>query len=228
MNWRDLAFWRQPPIADLEALATFVDEQSAFLVQKGIYEYSRARAGHYAKVLFNEPEFLEALERARWRAYPLGLAMVGELVEGVLRDRAGDAPGPHRDGCRRLVLSVFDRYPVPAALGEPAWHEARADLDRRLQALGLHPPKRAIDIPEPYARTYWNLMPIHKEIRSRDFPTTHSYLKITLCNIHDRLTSRADVRALAQQLREGISLSSRHTGSPKAPSMLGGDRGEGQ
>jgi hypothetical protein len=209
MNWRDLAFWRQPPIADLDALAAFVDEQSAFLVQKGIYEYSRARAGHYAKVLFNEPEFLEALERSRWRAYPLGLAMVGELAEGVLRGHAGGAATPHLDGWRRLVLSVFDRYSVPAALGEAGWQEARADLDRRLQALGLHPPKRAIDIAEPYARMYWDLMPISKEVRSRDFPTTRSYLQITLCNIHDQLTSRADLPALARQLREGDSLSPR-------------------
>jgi hypothetical protein len=205
MNWRNLAFWRQPPIADLEGLAAFVDEQSAFLVQKGIYEYSRARAGHYAKVLFNEPEFLEALEQSRWRAYPLGLAMVGELIEGALRGQAGGAPAPHLDGWRRLVLSVFDRYPAPAAVGEGAWREARADLDRRMQALGLHPPKRAIDIPAPYARTYWDLMPIHKEIRSQDFPTTHSYLKITLCNVHEQLTSRADLPALARQLGDAAS-----------------------
>jgi hypothetical protein len=211
MNWRDLVFWRRPPIADLETLATFVDEHSAFLVQKGIHEYSRARAGHYAKVLFNEPEFLEALERSRWRAYPLGLAMVGELVEGVLRHHTGGTAATLSDGLRRLVLSVFDRYPAPAALGEANWREARADLDRRLQALGLHPPKRAIDIAEPYARTYWDLMPIHKDIRSRDFPTTHSYLKITLCNIHDQLTNRADVPALVRQLRDANFPSSRNS-----------------
>jgi hypothetical protein len=201
MNWSSLAFWRQPPIADLDELAAFVDAQSAFLVQKGIYEYSRARAGHYAKVMFNEPEFLEALERSRWRAYPLGLAMVAELVEGVLRGHAGGALAPHLDGWRRLVLTVFDRYAAPAALGALVWQEERINLDRRLQALGLHPPKRAIDIPEPYARTYWDLMPIHKDIRSRDFSTTHSYLKITLCNVHEQLTSRADLPALARQLR---------------------------
>ena len=211
MNWRDLAFWRRPPIADLEALATFMDEQSAFLVQKGLHEYSRARAGHYAKVLFNEPEFLEALEQSRWRAYPLGLAMVGELIEGVLRGHARDTQLPHLEGWRRFVLSVFDRYPAPTALGESVWREARADLDRRLQAVGLHPPKRAIDIPGPFARTYWNLMPIAKEIRSADFPTTHSYLKITLCNVYEELTKRADLPALVRQLQSGAadSLSAR-------------------
>jgi len=202
MNWSELLFWRRQPIADLNALSAFLDEQAAFLVQKGLYEYSRARAGHYAKVLFNEPEFLEALERSRWRAYPLGLAMVGELIEGVLRTHAGDASEQQLQGCRRLVLSLFDGYPVPAALGEAAWREARAALDHRLQTMGLHPRKRVIDIPEPYAEMYWDMMPMHKEIRSRDFPTTHSYLKISLCNIHDQLTDRADLPALARQLRD--------------------------
>jgi hypothetical protein len=44
MNLGNLAFWRQPPIADLEGLAAFVDEQSAFLVQKGIYEWQAQKA----------------------------------------------------------------------------------------------------------------------------------------------------------------------------------------
>jgi len=224
MNWRDLAFWRRPPIADLEALATFMDEQSAFLVQKGIHEYSRARAGYYAKVLFNEPEFLEALEQSRWRAYPLGLAMVGELIEGVLRGHARDTQLPHLEGWRRFVLSVFDRYPAPATLGEAVWREARADLDRRLQAVGLHPPKRAIDIPAPYARIYWNLMPIAEEVRTADFPTTHSYLKITLCNVYEELTTRADLPALVRQLQ-----AEPQTLSPRAPAQEPAqedDRGE--
>jgi hypothetical protein len=202
MNWRDLMPWRRTPVADLDALATFIDEQSAFLVQKGLHEYARARAGHYAKVLFHEREFNEALDRSRWLAYPLGLAMVGEVVEGALRPHAGAAIGRHTDNLRALVLGVLDRYPAPASLGEAAWAEARAELNQRLQLLGLHAPKRVIDVPAPYARTYWNLMPIAKEVRSKDFSTTHSYLKITLCNIHDDLTRRGDLPALASQLSE--------------------------
>jgi hypothetical protein len=202
MKWRDLLFRRRPPIADLGALADVIDEQSAFLIQKGIFEYSRASAGHYAKVMFSEPEFLEALERSRWTAYPLGLAMVGELVEGMLRPHAGADPALQCSNLHALVLSVFDRYPAPAALGANEWTGFRAELATRLQQVGLHPPKRAIDIPEPYARGYWDLMPIHKEIRSRDFPTTRSYLKLALCNIHDELEKRADMAAVARLLVE--------------------------
>ena len=44
-------------------------------------------------------------------------------------------------------------------------------------------------------------MPIKKEVRSADFPTTRSYLKITLCNVHDEFMNRSDVQAIAAQLQ---------------------------
>jgi hypothetical protein len=192
-------FRRPPPIRDAEALADFIDRNAAFVAQKGIYEYSRARAGHYAKVLFREPAFLEAVERARWRAYPLGLAMVGELVEGVLRSY-GAQRYEQLEALRDLVLAVFDRYQVPAALGPQAWSEARVELARRLALVGLHPPKRAFEICEPWAETYFNLMPIHEKLRSSEFPTIRNYLRVTLCNIHDEFTKRMDAPALAAML----------------------------
>jgi hypothetical protein len=191
-------FRRRRPIRTSRELADFIDENSAFLVQKAIYEYSRARAAHYSKVLFKEPEFHQAVELSRWRAYPLGLAMVAEVADGVLRSHAGADRRHDFDELVAIVLSVFDRYPVPAALGQEVWLELRADLERRLQGIGLHAPKRAMDIPETYAQLYFDLMPIHEKLRGRDFPTTHNYLKVTLCNIHDELTKRLEAQPLAQ------------------------------
>jgi hypothetical protein len=192
-------FGRRPPIRDVAALADFIDQNSAFLVQKGLYEYSRARAGHYAKVLFREQGFIDAVEQSRWHAYPLGLAMVGELVEGVLRPYETDRR-EQLDALSSLVLSVFDRYPVPASLGEQAWRDERAELDRRLRLIGMHAPKRAFDICEPWVDTYFNLMPIHEKLRGSDYPTIRNYLRVTLCNIHDELTKRMDAQALVGML----------------------------
>jgi len=200
MNLRDLFFWRRPPIADLNALADFIDVQSTFVTQKGIYEYSRARAGHYAKVLFAEKEFQDAVERSRWSAFPLGLAMVGELVGGVVCPGPGADRATCSDKLRALVLAVFDRYPTPGSLSAQEWSNARTELARRLQLIGLPPPKRAMHIPEPFAKTYFDLMPIHKQLRGRDFSTTHNYLKVTMCNIHAELTRRMDEPALSQLL----------------------------
>jgi hypothetical protein len=196
-----LGFFRgRARIRDAQALADFIDQHAAFLMQKGIYEYSRARAGHYAKVLFAESGFQQAVERSRWRAYPLGLAMVAELVEGVLRPHGADRK-IQLDALGALVLAVFDRHPVPAALGEQAWSDARAELARRLQLIGLHAPKRAFDICEPWAETYFNLMPIHEKLRGSDYPTIRNYLRVTLCNIHEEFTKRMDSDALVGVLK---------------------------
>jgi hypothetical protein len=193
-------FRRRPPIASPAALVEFIDGNAAFLVQKGIYEYARARAGHYSKVLFGEKDFQEAVENSRWRAYPLGLAMVTELAEGLLRSAASDDRQQQIEALCALVLSVFDRYPVPPVIGEATWAEVRAELARQLQLIGLHPPKRAMDIPEQFARSYFDLMPIHEKLRRADFPTTRNYLRVTMCNIHDELSKRLRVQALAGML----------------------------
>lgn len=194
MNLFDRFFRRARPIADRDSLSRFIDENAAFLTQKGIYEYSRARAGHYSKVLFADPGFHSAVEQSRWRVYPLGLAMVAEVAEGILRSRM-----PGRDSLcekvRVLGLAIFDHYPVPEVLGEDEWRALRADLDRRLQLIGMHPPKRAMDIPEGFAKEYFDLMPIHEKLRGRDFATTRNYLSVTLCNIHDELSKRLDEAA---------------------------------
>jgi len=194
------AFRRPPPIREVGDLGVFIDERAAFVTQKGIYEYARARAGHYSKVLFRERPFQDAVDRSRWRAYPLGLAMVTELVEGIMRPHVGEHRRTALDSLNALSLQVFDRYPVPAALGQVAWLESRRELARRLDLIGLHPPKPAKDIPEPFAESYFALMPIHEKLRGRDFPTIRNYLRVTMCNIHEELTTRLDAPAIAAPL----------------------------
>ena len=187
-------FRRSPPIRDNAELADFIDRNAAFLVQKAIYEYSRARAGHYSKVLFAESGFQKAVEVSRWQAFPLGLAMVAEIVDGVLRSQGG---ARDVDALVAIVLSVFDRYAVPDVLGPEKWQESRADLEQRLRRIALHPVKRAMDVPEQYATLYFDLMPIHEKLRGRDLETTHNYLMVTLCNIHAELTKRIEGQPLA-------------------------------
>ena len=209
MKLLEKLFRRRPPIRDREALADFIDAQAAFITQKGIYEYSRARAGHYAKVLFAEQGFAQSVELARWQAYPLGLSMVGEMVEGVLASQAGGGM-PRReilDLLIAVVLSVFDRYPVPPSIGEEAWQQARRELAHRLDLVSGHAPKRVMDIPEPLAEAYFAMMPIHEKLRGRDFATTRNYLRVCLCNIHDELIEQIDRAAVLDALTAGAAAS---------------------
>lgn len=196
-------FRRTPPIANAGELADFINAQAAFLIQKGMYEYARARAGPYSKIMMQEPEFIEAANRSRWVGYPLGLAMVGEMVEGVFAPQAGGDRRALLDPLIRLVLSVFDRYPVPPLSTAEEWSMARAELKLHLERLSTHPPKRVIDIPVPFVDRVFSLMPIHKELLSEDAPTTRGFLQLNLVHMQDELIKRMDVAAMANKLRAG-------------------------
>jgi len=194
-------FRSKPPIRDVGDLADFIDAQAAFLIQKGMYEYARARSGPYAKSMMQEPEFVETANRSRWEGYPLGLAMLGEMIEGVLAPHAGDDRRAVLDPLIRLVLAVFDRYPVPPLLTPEEWAAAREELALHLERISVHPPKRVIDIPVPFAVRYWNLMPIHKSMLSNDGPTSRSFLQLNLVHMRDELIKRMDPAAMAGILR---------------------------
>lgn len=193
-------FRRRAPIATGAALADFIDRNAAFLVQKGIYEYSRARAGPYSKMLLVEPAFVAAVNESRWKAYPLGLAMVGEMAEGVLRPAAGDDRRAVVDALAVLVLGVFDRHPIPGPLGAELWTAARSELAHRLNLVGAHAPKAVKDIPELMVQAYFDLMPIDERLRGRDQGSIRNYLRISLINVHTRLIKRIDPAAVVADL----------------------------
>lgn len=200
MGLFDFLLRRKPAIRAPQELANFIDEQAAFLVQKGIYDYSRARSGHYSKVMLADEGFQSALNRARWRAFPLGLAMVGETVETVLAPHAGGDRRRELDPLIKLVLSVYDRYPRPAELTEEDWAAGRADLALHLDRLSTHPPKRIIDIPVPFAERYFAMMPFDKPFLTPDAPTARSFMQLHLVKVQEDLMNRMDAGAMVKQL----------------------------
>jgi hypothetical protein len=200
-----MGFWdffrRKSPIRDTEALADFIDKQAAFLVQKGIYDYSRARSGHFAKVMLADKGFQGALNRSRWRAFPLGLAMVGETVEAVLAPQAVDDRRTVLDSLIALVLSVYDRHPRPEGLTPDEWQDAREELKLNLERLSTHPPKRIIDIPESFADRYFAMMPFDKPFLTPDAPTARGFMQLQLIAVHEQLRERMNASDMIRKLR---------------------------
>ena len=205
MGLFDFLLRRKPAIATPQELADFIDEQAAFLIQKGIFDYARARSGHFSKVMLADPGFQAALDRSRWRGFPLGLAMVGETVEAVLAPHAAGDRRSELDPLIKLVLSIYDRYPQPAALTKEEWTAGRAELALHLERLSTHPPKRIIDIPVPFAERYFAMMPFEKPFLTPDAPTARSFMQLHLIKVQDQLMTRMDAAAMVKQLHSGVA-----------------------
>jgi len=195
-------FRRPPPIADRGAVVDFLDQRAAFLSQKSIFDYVRGRSGPYFSMIIKEESFKAGVEKARWQNYPYGLSIVAEMIYGVLLEPIGDRTGLARI-MREIALEAFDRYPVPAALGEEVWSSARKDLSSRVDAVSLHPPKFVKDIPLPFAQVFFDNMPIHERLREQDFELIRDQVRVNLISMHRDFLKVADLSALTADLKTG-------------------------
>lgn len=193
-------FRRPARIVDRTSLAEFIDSQAAFIGQKGVFEYSRARAGPFGNVLFKDKGFLTAVEVSRWQSYPLGLMMVGEMVDGELSAAAAAQAEQVRGEFAKVVLGIFNRYETPAAVDAVEWDTARSEIAGMFDPATPNPIRRVGDIPARYAARYVAIMPIHERLRGQDAEAIHNYLKTNLIHMHHSFGRRADLPRLVAAL----------------------------
>jgi len=193
-------FRRRERIGTAEALADFIDSRAAFLCQKCVVEFCRVRAGVYWQKLFTEEEFITALGKANWQAYPPAVGMIAEMVEGVLREPAGlrqrQLPRVLGEVCR----DVFARHPVPQGFESDFWDHAAGLVDSRLQPLQSSGPRPVRVIPDPLARLVFEALPIHESIVTNDYDYIFNNLRMNLLRFHSDFIDSLDAPALIAEL----------------------------
>ncbi len=202
-------FKKPPAIASLTDLEDFLDTRSAFMVQKCVFEYSRARAGILWRKLFSEAGFKAAVSRSTWKNYPLCLGTITVMVEQVLRPHADDRRAELRAGMAAAAANVTDRYPIPQGLEAQFWADARERICTRVERAGLAAPRPVKDLPKETAKEFFDELPIHKNLRGHDFVLVQNNLRSNLCQMHDDFIGRADLPALARLVIAGPKPASR-------------------
>jgi hypothetical protein len=203
-----LADWfRKPPIATIDSLEAFLDSRAAFMAQKCVVEYCRARTGVLSMKLFKEPAFREALHHSRWTTYALVYCDVAEMVEGVLR------PYAHRDLNRlaerlaHLAERTFASHGLPEGAPKNFWSDAVARLEHRLALAQLHAPRPVRDIPKTEIEAILESLPIHPSLRREDFELLQNNLRINLVRIYEDFLARADRATLGADLTGDVAAS---------------------
>jgi hypothetical protein len=194
-------FLRKPqPIGSVGELADFMDSRAAFLAQKSIVEFCRVRAGVYWQKLFSEAEFQAALNHSRWRAYPACYAIMAEMVEGALREPAGLRQRGLPAALEKVALSSFSKYAVPEGSPSAFWEDAAELTRQRLAATQISPPRPVRKIPEPLARTVFEMVPIHPNRLTNDYDYIFNFLRMNLLRAHEDFLEQADRSALVDEL----------------------------
>ena len=155
---------------DSMPMTEYPNSQASHLAQTSLYGYLRARAGGDFPRLFNDPDFVAAVNVAKWRIW---LAAVGDLAifagglltaggvalavaRGwiletltVILDEAGDRPLDAIFHASPAALATWGPWVIPVVDNDLSilrnsvrfrWREPRAALRRRLDISGFGEP----------------------------------------------------------------------------------------
>ncbi|MGH6887418.1 MAG: hypothetical protein ACREGK_15245, partial [Geminicoccales bacterium] len=189
----------RPPVATLDELADFLAAQTAYVAQRTVLEYCRARAGLNWDKLFREQAFVDSLEVCRWEAYAEVLAEVAELALILLRRQSPADPQACLPGLAAAVGAALRRHPVPGH--RTSWDAASAAIEQHLAQSLLAAPRAVHLAGFGSADAIFAHLPIHPDLRREDQEMFRNSVRFALCRVFDEMTRRLDLVALAQALR---------------------------
>jgi hypothetical protein len=190
---------RKPKIATPESLAAYMAARSAFVAQKCTVDYCQARSGLLWPQLEKEQVFRDALDRARWEAYPIVLSDVGIMIEGLMRPALKPAALlPFASWLTQTYADCLNRYGPPRHR-EPGgtWD---GDVERFRHRLGqsqMAPPRPVHEVGGESGRALHRLMPIHPSLTKLDAPMIANNVKLRLARVYEDLERQGDLAAIA-------------------------------
>lgn len=186
-------------IAGRAAFLDFLDSRGAFVAQKCVYEYCRARSGLNWSKLMVEPDFLAAYEVSRWEAFAAALEDLLVLFEGRLRPADPLAQPRLAESLVEAMVAVLARHPLPAHRPQ-GWDDRVEGLRHRLGLAQLAAPQPAAAIAKVGGARIYEALPLHSDMTKHDRELVTNAVRFNFCRIAVDLEGQLDAAALREAL----------------------------
>ncbi len=199
--WRRLeARLRPAPIANVDALRTFLGERAALIAQKCAIDYCRGKTGLASFALFTEKPFLDALDVCRWETFVTVLGDLLIVAEGTLRPQVAAEQRPRF--CEALISlhsDILTPQPAPTHRDQ-GWSDAIDSFTLRLKAASLGPPQQALDVADHSAKRLFDTLPIHISMRELDEEVVYGAVRFRMIAVSQEMHRRMRGADLVRQL----------------------------
>lgn len=193
---------RHPAVADYAGLIDFMDSRAAFVSQKCVYEYCRARSGLNWEPLMREQAFVEALRQSRWDAYAAALGDLVVHLEGRLRPEDTRLHARLVDRLLVAAAEVLARHKTDSERPQ-GWGEEIALLRERLNQAQLGPPRPAAETARVGGKRIYETLPLHAELTKHDRMLVTNAVRFNFSRVAADLERDLDApRVVAQLLAE--------------------------
>ncbi len=189
---------RSAPIEDVEGLKQFLETRASHVAQTSLYGYLRTRAGTRYLEMFQNDDFINALNVAKWQIW---LACLADLAvyAGAVIYRDGQLPAERVTSLiRAAVDGALASVGTPPDAG-PAFPEGVRHVQARLQKTDW---AAITDDEQPFCESPDALVewaPIVDELKQYDTEIVKNSMRFRWHEIRRNLRRDLDVEAVAAQ-----------------------------
>ena len=192
---------RRTPIVGVDGLTQFLETRASHVAQTSLYSYLRTRAGTRYLELFQNDDFINALNVAKWQIW---LACLSDLAvyAGTLIFQQGRVPADRVSVLiKTSVEGVFTSVGVPPDAG-PAFSEGVRRVRARLEGTDwvFVTDDEQTFRESPDALVEW--APIVDELKQLDIEIVKNSMRFRWHEIRRNLRDDLDVEAIAGTVRE--------------------------
>ena len=157
------AFIPKKKIKDLNELENFIQTKSAWVSQVTLYSYLKTRMGTRYVLHFDNDEFMESVNKAKWNIYSVALQDLSLFVFSYLKVNSNFM---EMNKCREIYMNILDDE-ISNNMPLEIIDEAKKNFDKRFQLVNWD--NYYNDLPfNPSALSLYKWAPIADELKDLD------------------------------------------------------------
>ena len=157
------AFIPKKKIKDLNELENFIQTKSAWVSQVTLYSYLKTRMGTRYVLHFDNDEFMESVNKAKWNIYSVALQDLSLFVFSYLKVNSNFM---EMNKCREIYMNILDDE-ISNNMPLEIIDEAKKNFDKRFQSVNWD--NYYNDLPfNPSALALYKWAPIADELKDLD------------------------------------------------------------
>lgn len=188
---------KRPRASDWDGAAEALRAGAAFLAQGSVYSYLRARTLLAAPKLFDNDDFVFALDICKWEGFASAAQDLILILEGDLRGHDLGDRARLADTLVALYEATLALEPVPSHRAQTGWEDLVLAFRRRAEQAVDNPPRTADEICVGTARILMAHAPVEEPIRESDMPMVQNNVAFRFVDFKRRMRRDFDYDGVA-------------------------------
>jgi len=186
---------RNEQIIDAQTLKVFLDTRASYVAQTSLYGYLRTRAGMLYPQLFDDDEFVQSVNFAKWYIWLACLSDLSVYAGGLLLQKSKAPPEEVGKLIDAVVTTIFDDVGNPSDAGD----EFSAQIKRVQIRIRNCDWQKVSDDETPFSESPMTLIrraPIVENLKELDEEIVRNSVRFRWQEIRRALRSSLDAEAI--------------------------------